>query len=386
MKNIALLGAVDRFNYGDLLFPYIIRNAFSQLKDNCEIKYEVFGIVESDLSRIGAMSTKSYQDFIHYIVTTPNINIIIVGGETMSAGWLNLYSYIFPFFKYVCKLDILLHYKLNFLFEKLLIRPLTKYPFVINKSDFKNITTLAYNAVGGGINQKNKIISYLKTATYISVRNKNDYRVLQENHLNVNLVSDTAILMSNFWDIPKLETLISKDLQRPQEYLFFQVNYCFFKKNRRMMIPVLTELYNRFQIPILLCPIGLALGHEDNVGLQWLDERLNIPHFYVSQPNLWDIMYCIAKSSLYIGTSLHGIITAMSFNTPYIGLNLSTKISEHLNTWAIDELKDAVNMENLIEQTHRILSADLYEKLDYSSSNMKNQSMESLTKIYHLLR
>lgn len=55
MKSINIIGAFDRYNYGDLLFPIIIEEYIK--KYNCELikkyKLEYYALVQSDLSKVG---------------------------------------------------------------------------------------------------------------------------------------------------------------------------------------------------------------------------------------------------------------------------------------------------------------------------------------------
>lgn len=62
MNKILIIGAFDRFNYGDLLFPIIIEQQLKTYSNALDIEY--FGIVESDLSSLGGSQQKTYSNFM----------------------------------------------------------------------------------------------------------------------------------------------------------------------------------------------------------------------------------------------------------------------------------------------------------------------------------
>jgi polysaccharide pyruvyl transferase WcaK-like protein len=94
-------------------------------------------------------------------------------------------------------------------------------------------------------------------------------------------------------------------------------------------------------------------------------------------------MYLISNSKIFIGTSLHGIITAMSYMVPYIGVfKENRKIDEYLKTWGIDglnyshselELLEKVSFAmNLPKEVLRNKLDDQVNKVKYSLSLIRN--------------
>ena len=62
MKKIAIFGPHDRFNYGDFLFPLMLKYALKKkyLINDSQIEY--YSIVKADFSKNGAYSSKSYKE------------------------------------------------------------------------------------------------------------------------------------------------------------------------------------------------------------------------------------------------------------------------------------------------------------------------------------
>lgn len=80
---INLVGAYDRFNYGDMLFPYIIE----YILDKNFISYELtcYGLRKSDFTNVGAKETKRMAEM------PMDGYVIVAGGDTMVANIQFLY-------------------------------------------------------------------------------------------------------------------------------------------------------------------------------------------------------------------------------------------------------------------------------------------------------
>ena len=78
-RKIVLFGALDRFNYGDLLFPIIF---YELCKDGCGISgVECIGLRQSNLGRFGGFPTKP-ASFLGDGDNLPDGSVIVVvGGE-----------------------------------------------------------------------------------------------------------------------------------------------------------------------------------------------------------------------------------------------------------------------------------------------------------------
>ena len=58
--HLRLFGSLDRFNYGDLLFPLVTRFALGRLRPGLETS--VYGLVRSGLERYGAVPSRGVAD------------------------------------------------------------------------------------------------------------------------------------------------------------------------------------------------------------------------------------------------------------------------------------------------------------------------------------
>lgn len=388
---LLVYGSYDRFNYGDLLFPHIIECELSKYYD----KIEFYALVDSDLSHIGGKKTIAIK---HLYNNDIKCDIIIAGGECLFTSWGLLYGFISSWFSgsnFVWKVlyKLIGENKYSLLRDKISIRILkgrTIFPFCINKYNFKNINNVYYNSVG--CTKEPYLISthalqIRKTLTnveYLSVRDKKSHTNLTKQNIKTYLFPDSAILMSKHFSIAKLEKLISPEInefvKNNKKYCFFQVNEKFGIRYSETITEQLEKLADSSKLEICLCPIGLALGHLDQKALSLINNKITRTHYYFEKVSIWDIMFLIANSSLYIGTSLHGVITAMSYNIPYVGIKID-KVNYYLQTWAIPELNQVIDFKDISKAGTRALKIDK-NKLEI---NLQNQTKEIEDSFKHII-
>jgi polysaccharide pyruvyl transferase WcaK-like protein len=103
-------------------------------------------------------------------------------------------------------------------------------------------------------------------------------------------------------------------------------------------------------LELLLLPIGYASGHDDHQFLSKIHDIESLESALLFDLNMWEIMSLIKNSTIFIGTSLHGVVTAMSFGTPYIGLNPNiVKLQSFLEDWGTPPLNKCYPVKGLME-------------------------------------
>ena len=88
-KSLAILGAVDRFNYGDLLFPLIIEQALKDAQSHFQFEY--YGLKRSNLSVYGAKPTRSVRDLIQHSDMPEGSVLMIAGGDVLGMNWMPIH-------------------------------------------------------------------------------------------------------------------------------------------------------------------------------------------------------------------------------------------------------------------------------------------------------
>lgn len=375
MTKVLIIGAFDRYNYGDLLFPLVIERQLSSYGDNFQFEY--FGLVESDLSSVGGLPTKGLQKFYKACSDpTDPVHVIIAGGEALGVTWNSLYAALNPLFQRINKR----HSKVNRVLDlngwtRKIIKGKTTLPFVFDKNDFAGVQTVILNSLGGsGLNSAtfekyDFLKEKLRNADYFAVRDQLTVDNLKNNGLSAYLFPDSAILMSEFYPLNFLHKMVTQEVagyvaEHAGKYVFVQINKKTTRGHEQKIAKGIDDIYQNGKTEICLCPIGKALDHDDHEALRELGHLMNSPYTYFDADNIWDIMYLIANSKCYVGTSLHGAITAMSFAVPHVGLKVE-KLGAYLDTWGVEGNRKSVEFSELNEQYEIAISVP---KEEYEAS------------------
>ncbi len=342
---IYILSASDRFNYGDLLFPIITSNELNRLG-----KFQIHNvaIVKSDLSRIGALPTKSYKSLLKASQSDKKPTIIVAGGEVLGANWSRLLSFIYPNFNQIY----------NIFSNKKILENITRsilgyeeipYPFIPSGKFLQDNFNIIFHSVGGtgiaSLPEKEVVHNTLRESIYLSVREKFTHRSIIENFtdVEVKITPDVAILMSDYY---------SFESNSKEKYIAFQIGH---HKNEGKL-DVINEQLNKLSketgLPVYFIPIGICPGHDDIKSLKWLAGKANYPNKLIIPGDILQIMEVIASSQIFIGTSLHGIITAMSFNKPYLAINPKIKkVKYYVDCWATTPFNEISDFENIYDNS-----------------------------------
>ncbi|WP_312767490.1 polysaccharide pyruvyl transferase family protein [Epilithonimonas sp.] len=387
-KKIALFGPHDRFNYGDLLFAIMLEYGLNKVNPN-KFDFKKYALVDADFSNKGGFKTYSYRSLKNDI-NNKNIDAVIVaGGECLRAEWNGLYSFINPLY-----FKIFRHPKIPAFFKKnswikLLLGGKSDNPYLIDKKDFKNDIKVIYNSVGGGNNMAKDKLEILRSGDYISLREQKSSQYVQKNLgiEDVYQVPDSAIIMDDvypkagFTTNPNIPANVKEIFK--EKYILFQISK--YKNDNKLneIAEQLKKLAILHNIKIVLCPIGTANGHEDHIPLGTIHQKIKDFSVLINDPSIETIMGLIAHSQLYIGNSLHGIITAMSYNLPYIALNKKQiKIIYYLDSWATDGLKEIQDIDDFVEKANFCLQTEnLSAEINKKTTEQKELYYASLKRI-----
>ncbi|GAC31074.1 polysaccharide pyruvyl transferase family protein [Paraglaciecola polaris] len=356
-KKIIFYGAYDRYNYGDNLMPIIfqfyIEKYHPLLLNDYKIEYCAIG--NSDLSRYTCFKTTK---IAHLLDSTPDDSLLIViGGEVLCATNLTLLTHMqnTRFSHAIVKAGkYLLRRHLNVLTNKI-YGTRWEFPYVPPKSAFKNRIKLAFNTVGGGISglsvkNETDVKNRLKSADYISVRDKRTQQNLKST-INAALYPDSVFLISELVSSDFLNKEIKESIKNVKDkpYLCFQASPHKVGADETEVVEALIQIAKIRKEKVVLLPIGYASGHDDLQYLKKIEKRLDGEGLLLQKLNVWEIMYIIKNAKLFIGTSLHGIITAMAFNVPHFGLNPNIfKVNSFLQDWSIFPFNRSLRLEQIV--------------------------------------
>ena len=397
-RTINIVGAFDRYNYGDLLFPIVIEKYLKKYKRDFIKDYEIefYGLIESNLSSVGGKKTKPLSSLYNNIER--DSIVIVAGGDVIPARISSMdidlsSNNIETIAKKVIRKLIGIQKFENKSMKKLQIN--SKFPWVIDKSNFNQKVFVTYNAIGAStlsklndITEQKEIKENVISSDYVSVRDKKSLENLRES--NPKLYPDSATIMSEFFTLDVLEELISdnvKDIVKNSEngYICIQSNLCSIKGKEQVLAREIEKLCKENKLKIVLLPIGFAANHDDNIALNRLKKYLKIEYIHNENLNIYEVMYLIAKSKFFAGTSLHGNITAMSYGVPHIGLNKSiTKLDEYLRTWDLKEQNHCIDFENLSKEYEIIKNIDK-DYLEIKRKELINLSRQNFDNMFEIL-
>lgn len=362
-----LLGAFDRFNYGDLLFPLVVGNEFA--RSSPATRHEVYALVESDLSRFGALQTKPIRSIYHAGSLCQGDVVLFAGGGTIGVDWTYMYANLLG------KMGNTALYYLKRILGGGVADALSRtrfgarapFPWIAAPEDFPVPVKVAYNAVGGSefaklpARMQDRTLSHLDKATYLSVRDTETQRLFSRlENVSAELAPDSAILMSEQYPLERLESLASQNVLntvRGSPYLCFQTNINYARKHTDRIVATLEAIHEAYGLRAVLLPIGRYVGLDDQIALDSIKRKTRSPCDIISdEASLFDIMLTIARAEVFVGTSLHGNITSQSFGVPHLGLSdTPCKVDYYLGTWDLPEQSRCVPIKEVADQVGKVI-------------------------------
>lgn len=390
MEQLLIIGAFDRYNYGDLLFPLIIAKQLETYQEDFHFRF--FGLVKSDLSEVGGLPTEDLKAF-YQACNDPKArhHIIVAGGEALGVTWHSLLAALSKNYQKIHRY----RYRLSRFLDlngwaKVYLKGKTTLPFVFTKRDFAHVQSVLLNSLGGSGIKEEFFGKYpfaktkLKEVDYLAVRDQVTVQNMKEAGVTAQLFPDSAVLMSEFYPVEELQGMVSPEVERyvseyAGNYVFFQINRKNTLGKEKLIAAELDKIQQNLQVEICLCPIGKALDHDDHIALAEVRKYLESPHCYFDANSIWDIMYLIANSKAYIGTSLHGAITSMSFAVPHVGLKVE-KLHAYLGTWGVDGNNYAVDFDRIYTQFQQATSIgkDQYEQKKILQFNLIKKAFDQM--------
>lgn len=372
---IALVGAIDRYNYGDVLFPIITKMALEKRMENLEFDY--YGYQVSDLSEFGAYKTKT----VHQMIDDDPDVILVVGGEVLRSTWKLTYLFLLNDYVKAGRINKLVSKIPNRIIDPIFRRIMGykhKYPWIFEKKHFPN-TIVIYNTVGGFLNkfkfdnQNKNYYEKINNAAYISVRESATRKALQEIGLqNVLGFPDSAFLMSDFFPKDYLAQNKYNSKVQFKDYIVFQIGKKYGMGNIDEIVKQLLIFLKETNKDIILLPIGRVALHEDLTPLSMIKQEIDKTEFrdqvvLIENTTIYETMSIIANSQLFIGTSLHGNVTALSYGIPSVGLDPRvSKLNYLLQTYSIADQSIAVEYSKINEEMQKSLNIDKQNLIENS--------------------
>ncbi len=357
---IAQIGSFDVENYGDLLFE----NVFSvNIKKYLDIEDIIlFAPKNCDKPFENEKKVYSVTELEEVYLEKPFDAIVVGGGD------------LIHFRKLLAKIpyisDSLVEYEALYMWIA---------PIMLS---IKYNIPLVWNSPGVPFefsdNEKEIVKCFLENIDYISFRDDVSKKYLLESgtKCKINTSIDSVLSLSSIFSKDYLKKYIEK-LKISDPYIVFHANKNYIESEIDDVVNQLVEITTKENLKIVLMPIGYALGDVDN--LRKIKNKLAARAISFDEKlSPFEMMALISYSKCYIGSSLHGLITATSYEIPNIVINnyKATKIVGFLEKIdRSDSLLDRI--EELSEKYEEIMTSDfsLDKKFLYEiDENLKKMS------------
>lgn len=305
---IANFGTFDVNNYGDSLFPLIVEKNLKSVASKFIHVSPIGGQAYRDVP-----TSVSYRDFE---ADGPKIDaVVIAGGNTIHGRRTPLLEY----------------------------SPVQRTAYAslwagAAKAAARNNAPLIINSPG--VPQKAGPLTgtimrmVFDQAAYASVRDhqsRANLGVTESSHVNV--VPDTAILLSR--------TLGAARQEPRTDEVAVHVNHRYASSDLSKVAYQLDLLSEVLDLKVHL--IGIGVCHGDDILSREISERMSTEHLVTANPKfVGDVATVIARSRLYVGSSLHGFITASSYAVP--ALIVADELQQHKFTGLLGQLNASERM------------------------------------------
>ena len=327
---IGQLGTFDVENYGDLLYPIVFRHLLKTKDPNLQVK---------QYSPLPGVETEPIRSLFQDGRAAPR-TLVIGGGDILRTDWDLVAQHYGRSSRLTQKrlrhaigsgaaLGYTLSKSTNFFAKRFRKRWLdypAAGPFLIHPDALPKQTTVAYVSCGVPhefpSDQVHEVRETLEHASFIALRDEQSAEKLVAAGVNCELrvAPDLIVTLSDQFDRSELSIHARKTLSRfgvreDLPILCFQSQpYPGFLEDD--ILRELRRYKQRRNVEVVALPLGYC--HGDHEFLQSLAKQSNGMVKYADVNSIFDMLAIIAASDVFVGTSLHGNITAFSFGIPHV--------------------------------------------------------------------
>lgn len=374
-----VVGAFDRFNYGDVLFAHLSAQFIRSRWPDAAIHFH--STYSADLRPVGGVKTENLRQLFAKHPGDGDV-VWVAGGDVLVTPWYMMAEHRLPSFAARilnrARRRLLGPERMNRLVQWHAGVP-NRVPWVFDPETFQGgrprVVYLATGGQGVGRYPSNDTAwqaRALRRASWLSLRDSCSLEsVTALTGMSARLMPDSAVLMTDLAEataearaarLVALAPRIGSAWNPGQPYLCLQCGLPYIAGQEDILAAQIAAVHDRFGLPVVTFAIGRATGHEDQVAARRLHARLGARPWLYHAPDdldIWQIMALIAGSVGYMGTSLHGFITAFTFDVPRVGLSPEVKkLRGFAEDWDLPGMPAGVEMANLADAVGRALGYD----------------------------
>ncbi|HJW28008.1 MAG TPA: polysaccharide pyruvyl transferase family protein, partial [Saprospiraceae bacterium] len=186
----------------------------------------------------------------------------------------------------------------------------------------------------------------------------------------IHVAPDLIVCLSDFYNYEAEKgkgSLILKKygVDTDKRIICFQTHRHFFLGNEHELLRELQYVQETLDYEVIFMPIGYC--HGDDYSLRWLSSIAATPFKYIPAYSIYDMISILAASDAFVGTSLHGNITAFSFGLPHV-----------FGPAAIDKAEGFLEIAGLPKELKMGNWSELSEKLEFAFSLDKDSICQKL--------
>ena len=337
------LGTFDVENYGDLLYPILLRYLLQTRDPNLKVRQ--YSLLPGEAPHGAGFETHAIRNLFLMPQGVPR-KLVIGGGDILRTDWDNLarhycrHSRISPgSLRHSIGAAGLVGYRLrqrlprkdpsSFYarrFKKRWMDYPAAGPFLINPADLPSQSVAYYVSCGVphafAAPEADAVKQTLESARSIYLRDEQSAEKLRKTGVGckIHVAPDLAVVLSDQFDhateARRGHEILSKiGLRGERPVLCFQSQpYPGF--NGDEIVAQLQRYRVRTGADVVVLPLGYC--HGDHEFLKRLSAQSGGICKYVAVESIFDMISIIAASDVFVGTSLHGNITAFSYGIPHL--------------------------------------------------------------------
>ncbi|GLU33631.1 polysaccharide pyruvyl transferase family protein [Trinickia caryophylli] len=370
-----LLGAFDRHNFGDLLFPHVVMRMLPRRR------ILLAGAATRDLRPFGGHRVTAFARLAAELGET-RVDLLHVGGELLTCdSWETVVMLSSPE-QLQANIASEREWRNDGLaWSRARLGYPTLAPYVVSRSSFPRLRLkhVSFNAVGGvdldarAPALKAEVLAALKAADAVSVRDRRTQAMLEPAGISAPLRPDPAVMIEALFGA-RIARHASRGAVRevlealPGGYAAVQFSADFGDdETLDALARQLDRVAESCRLGIAFFCAGTAPWHDDIACYERVAVRMRSPKakiFIFGSLNIWDICALIARSRVYCGSSLHGRIVALAFALPRVNFShprqtiAATKQAAFASTWEDDETGTVVGIPDIHHAVSAALAAD----------------------------
>ncbi|MEP7362266.1 MAG: polysaccharide pyruvyl transferase family protein [Acidobacteriota bacterium] len=401
-QRLVLFGAFDRFNYGDLLYPIVVKHLIGRRAGPIQI--EVCSTTASNMSGLGADPTVQLSAPVLDDAASHATTVLVAGGEVLSQNWFGtlLASLDSESAGELIRLQSTAGAAHAEQYAKNLLSDVRRFPWLIEPAYLPANWKVAYNSVGGWplgmarATAQRDSARVLEQAAFLSVRDGRTWEILKTiwPSLPVRLAPDIISLVARVWPKKELDMPLGLPDLAPilsGRYICVQANAGYLLPNLQGFAQQISSLAAYLDAGIVLVPFGRCRGWNDIDGLVVLQERLGSRAVLLgADSSIRDVTAVAAGAALFVGTSLHGVVVSAAYGVPAVALATpDPKVQNYLRTWpvagsvcvSVEELSDAARAA-IREQDERMLVQVEMERMALENFHDFSDQLKSKSRGY----